>query len=120
MNLDICLHDFGGRAPEFDGLIELCCVERRGLGSRRVAVEASNAPHTIEKARCGQSTSCLADHECCDQRTGGGGIFIYQAFQRDRELVDRIGRREMQSLGKSLISDGSCLPDNSAEMFPDA
>jgi len=90
------------------------------MPERTVAVEASNAPRAIEKARSGQSTPCLADHERCDQRAGGGGILLYQAFQRDRELMDRIWRRETQGLGKSLIRDGSRLPDNSAEMCPDA
>jgi len=120
LDLDICRHDFGYRTPEFYCRTELCRVKRRGLGSRKVAVEAPDAPRAFKKTQRGQSTTCSADYESGDQRVGGSGILLHQAFQCHRELVDRVRRGEVQGLGKGLIGDRSRLPDNLAEMSSDA
>ena len=86
-------------------------------GRRR---SARRATRIQKKTQRGQSTTCSADYESGDQRVGGSGILLHQAFQCHRELVDRVRRGEVQGLGKGLIGDRSRLPDNLAEMSSDA
>lgn len=95
-----------GRAPEFNRCGELSLIESRSFRPRSLRLKAPDAPCGLEKTRRGQSASRLTDHQRCDQWTGRAGILFDQLLETDRKLLDRIGRREVQSFRESLIPDG--------------
>ena len=81
-------------------------------------VKESNPLCAFEKSGCGQSTSCLADYQSCDQWASGSGIFFYQTFESHRQLVDRIWWRELKGLCECLIGNGLRVLCNLTKMLP--
>ena len=97
-------------------------VQFGGVENCRVLTvrEAPESPRAVEKARRRQSTPSLANDNRGDEGLAVRRVFLHQALQRFRDLMDRVRRHEVQRLGEGPIGDRRRLAGDYLKVRPDA